>query len=96
LTHEVSYGSLPHERRRVLHARIFETLEQLTAERLAEQIERLALHALRGEVWDKAVTYSRQAGARAFDRAAFRAAATCYEQALDALRHLPETLDTGG
>ena len=95
LTHEVAYGSLPHERRRVLHARILEALEQLAAERLAEQVERLALHALRGEVWDKAVTYGQQAGARARDRAAFRAAATCYEQALEALGHLPETPDTG-
>jgi tetratricopeptide (TPR) repeat protein len=95
LTHEVGYGSLPHERRRVLHARILEALEQTTTERLAEQVERLALHALRGEVWDKAVTYGQQAGGRARDRAAFRAAATCYEQALEALGHLPETPDTG-
>jgi predicted ATPase/class 3 adenylate cyclase len=96
LTHEVVYGSLLHERRRVLHARILEALEQLPAERLAEQVEHLVLHAFRGEVWDKAVTYGQQAGARAASRAAFRAAATCYEQALAALGHLPETLDTGG
>jgi class 3 adenylate cyclase/tetratricopeptide (TPR) repeat protein len=95
LTHEVAYGSLPHERRRVLHARILEALEPLAAERLAEHVERLALHALRGEVWDKAVTYGQQAGGRAASRAAFRAAAMCYEQALDALGHLPETPDTG-
>jgi tetratricopeptide (TPR) repeat protein len=95
LTHEVAYGSLLQERRRILHARILEALEQLAAERLAEQAERLALHAVRGEVWDKAVTYGQQAGARAFDRAAFRAAAVCYEQALDALGRLPETSDTG-
>jgi class 3 adenylate cyclase/tetratricopeptide (TPR) repeat protein len=94
LTHEVAYGSLPHERRRVLHARILEIIEPLAAERLAEQVERLALHALRGEVWDKAVTYGQQAGARGSGRAAFRAAAMCYEQALDALGHLPETPDT--
>ena len=95
LTHEVAYGSLPHERRRVLHARILEALEQTTTERLAEQVERLALHALRGEVWDKAIAYGQQAGGRARDRAAFRAAATCYEQALEALGHLPEHSDTG-
>ena len=35
---------------------------------VAEQVERLAHHALRGEVWDKAVTYCRQAGAKAYDR----------------------------
>ena len=57
LTHEVAYGSLLQERRRVLHARIVEALEALAGDRVAEQVERLAHHALRGEVWDKALTY---------------------------------------
>ena len=48
LTHEVAYGSLLQERRRVLHARIVEALEALAGDRLAEQVERLAHHALRG------------------------------------------------
>ncbi|HSF31728.1 MAG TPA: adenylate/guanylate cyclase domain-containing protein [Candidatus Tectomicrobia bacterium] len=34
LTHEVAYGSLLHERRRALHARIVEALEALTGDRL--------------------------------------------------------------
>jgi predicted ATPase len=50
LTHEVAYGGLLQERRRVLHAGIVAALEALPAERLAEQVERLAHHALRGEV----------------------------------------------
>jgi predicted ATPase len=50
LTHEVAYGSLLQERRRVLHARIVEALERLYADRLSEQVERLAHHALRGEI----------------------------------------------
>ncbi|HEX2185736.1 MAG TPA: AAA family ATPase, partial [Chloroflexota bacterium] len=61
LTHEVAYGSLLQERRRALHARIVEALEVLAGERVAEQVERLAHHALRGEVWGKAVTFCRQA-----------------------------------
>ena len=65
-------------------------------DRLAEQVERLAHHALRGEVWDKALTYCQQAGARANDRAAFREAVTSFEQALQALAHLPEPGDTRG
>ena len=94
LTHEVAYGSLLLERRRGLHARIVEALEALAPDRVAEQVERLAHHALRGEVWDKAVTYCQQAGARAYDRAAFREAVASFEQALQALAHLPEHGDT--
>ena len=64
LTHEVAYSSLLLERRRGLHTRIVEALEALTGDRVAEQVERLAHHALRGEVWEKAVTYGWQAGIR--------------------------------
>jgi class 3 adenylate cyclase/tetratricopeptide (TPR) repeat protein len=94
LTHEVAYGSLLLERRRVLHVRIVEALEGVAPERATEQVERLAHHALRGEVWDKAVTYCQQAGARAYDRAVFREAMAAFEQALQALAHLPEDGDT--
>jgi len=94
LTHEVAYGSLLQERRRMLHARIVEALEALAGERVAEQVERLAHHALRGEVWDKAVTYGRQAGARATTRFAYPEAVACFEQALAALAQLPECRDT--
>jgi class 3 adenylate cyclase/tetratricopeptide (TPR) repeat protein len=95
LTHEVAYNSLLLERRRVLHARIVEALEVLAGDRAAEQVDRLAHHALRGEVWAKAVTYCQQAGARAFDRAAFGEAVGSFEQALQALSHLPKDGDTG-
>jgi class 3 adenylate cyclase/tetratricopeptide (TPR) repeat protein len=94
LTHEVAYGSLLQERRRVLHARIVEVLAALAGDRMAEQVERLAHHALRGEVWDKAQAYCRQAGEKALARSAYREAVGCFEQALGALRHLPEQCDT--
>jgi class 3 adenylate cyclase/tetratricopeptide (TPR) repeat protein len=94
LTHEVAYASLLQERRRVLHAHIVEALEELTEGQVGEQVERLAHHALRGEVWGKAVTYCQQAGARAHDRAAFHEAVASFEQALQALTHLPEHGDT--
>src|SRR6266545_8319546 len=90
LTHEVAYGSLLHERRRALHARIVEALERLAPDRLAEQVERLAHHAFRGEAWDKAVAYSRQSGTKAAVRAAYREAVVRFEQALEALPRLPE------
>ena len=94
LTHEVAYGSLLPERRRALHARIVEVVEALSPDRLAEQVERLAHHALRGEVWEKALAYCRQAGDKAMARSAFREAVACFEQALTALRHLPEQRHT--
>src|SRR5436309_8927289 len=72
LTHEVAYGSLLQDRRRALHAQIAETIEGLHHDRLAEQVDRLAHHALRGEVWDKAVTHLQAAGIRAIERAAYR------------------------
>jgi tetratricopeptide (TPR) repeat protein len=45
-------------------------------------------------VWDKAVTYCRQAGARAVERSALREAAAAFEQALVALQHLPDSRAT--
>ena len=78
----------------MLHARIVGALEALAPERVAGQVEHLAHHAVRGEVWDKAVPYCQQAGTRAYDRAAFREAVAAFEQALQALTHLPEDGDT--
>jgi tetratricopeptide (TPR) repeat protein len=90
LTHEVAYGSLLQERRRALHARIVEALEALAGDRVVEQVERLAHHALRGEVWDKALAYCRQAGEKTMARSAHREAVGYFEQVLSALTHLPE------
>ncbi|MFQ5896837.1 MAG: AAA family ATPase [Candidatus Methylomirabilia bacterium] len=94
LTHEVAYGSLLQEQRRTLHTRITEAIELLYPGRLVEQVDWLAHHALRGEVWDKAMSYLRQAGAKALARSANRESATCFEQALGVLKHLPEGRDT--
>jgi class 3 adenylate cyclase/tetratricopeptide (TPR) repeat protein len=90
LTHEVAYSGLLLERRRVLHAGIVEALEALAGDRVGEQVERLAHHALRGEVWDKGLAYSRQAGEKAMARSAYREAVGYFEQALSTLPHLPE------
>jgi class 3 adenylate cyclase/tetratricopeptide (TPR) repeat protein len=94
LTHEVAYGSLLQERRRALHAHIVKAMEELAGDRLTEQIERLAHHALRGEVWDKALAYCQQAGEKAMERSAHREAMGYFEQALSTLTHLPEQHDT--
>ena len=90
LTHEVAYGSLLKERRRALHARAVTAIESLYQERLAEHVERLAHHALRGETWERAATYLRQAGEKATEHSAYQQAALSFEQALAALGYIPE------
>jgi class 3 adenylate cyclase/tetratricopeptide (TPR) repeat protein len=63
LTHEVAYGSLLQERRRVLHAQVVDAIERLYPDRLAEHHDRLVHHAFRGEVWSKALAYLRDSSA---------------------------------
>jgi predicted ATPase/class 3 adenylate cyclase len=94
LTQEVAYATLLLERRRELHARIVQTIETLDADHLANEVDRLAHHAVRGAMWDKAVAYFRQAGTKAAMSSAYREAVTCYEQALLALGHLAESPQT--
>jgi len=94
LTHEAAYHGLLRDQQRTLHARIAEAIEQLSTERIAEQAERLAHHALHGELWEKAVVYLRQAGLRAIARGANREAVAQLEQALGALGRLPKSRET--
>ena len=62
LTHEVAYGSLVHDRRRALHAQIVGVIERVYADRVSEHADRLAHHAFRGEMWEKALHYLREMG----------------------------------
>jgi tetratricopeptide (TPR) repeat protein len=82
------------ERRRELHARIVDAIETLHRERLGEQIERLAHHAVRGDLRENAVHYLRQAGLKAVWRSALRDARSWLEQALGVLAVLPESPPT--
>lgn len=91
LTHEVAYGTLLQDRRKALHARIVGAIERTYPDRLIEHVERLASNALRGELWEKAVVYLRQAGAKAFARSANREAVAYFGQALEAVGNLPES-----
>ena len=88
LTHQVTYEGLLHDRRRALHARVATALKTLYQNSVTDHVEALAYHTLRGELWNDAVTFSRQAGVRAFSRAANREAAVFLRQALSALANL--------
>jgi class 3 adenylate cyclase/tetratricopeptide (TPR) repeat protein len=91
LTQEVAYGSLLADRRRTIHARIVGELERLPVDRRAAEVERLAHHALRAELWEQAASYGRQAGAKAQARWALRDAGIHLEHALAATTRLPES-----
>src|SRR5206468_2727513 len=91
LTHEVAYDGLLPARRSSLHASVAEAIQRVHGERLDEQVEKLAHHAVRGERWDEAVTWSRRAAARDASRSAYAQAAAHLEEALAALDRLPIT-----
>ncbi len=91
LIQETTYAGMLKSHRRTRHARLMEVLEGPLGDRLTNRIEALALHAARGETWDKAARYGRQAGAKAAARSANREAVQFIEQAMDALSRLPES-----
>jgi class 3 adenylate cyclase/tetratricopeptide (TPR) repeat protein len=90
LTHDVTYSGVLHERRRDIHARAVDAIELLYADRLGEQIERLAHHAVQSGMREKAVHYLRQAGGKAAARSALSDARTWFEQAMTVLEALPD------
>jgi class 3 adenylate cyclase/DNA-binding SARP family transcriptional activator len=94
LTHEIAYGSLLVEDRAERHRQIVEVIERLYPDRLAEQIEQLAHHAVHGGLWEKAADYARQAANKAVTHWALQDARTWFEQALVALKKLPENKST--
>ncbi|HMR31174.1 MAG TPA: AAA family ATPase [Geminicoccaceae bacterium] len=89
LTHEAAYASLLQQTRRELHARILAALEETAGARPGDQLDALAWHAVRGQVWDKAARYSAEAGTLAAARSANRAAVAHLEQAIQAIGRLP-------
>lgn len=94
LTHQVAYAGLLHDSRRQIHARILQCMEDFYSNRLTEHLDELAHHARQAELWDKALTYLRQAGARAVERPANREAVALFERALEVIKHLPDDRHT--
>jgi transcriptional regulator with AAA-type ATPase domain/tetratricopeptide (TPR) repeat protein len=89
LTQEATYATVSADRRRLVDARVVAAIERLHADRLEQHVDRLGLHAYRGELWERAVDYLQQAGRKAAGRSAHREAAGCFDRALLALDRLP-------
>ena len=92
LTHEVAYNSLLVQRRKELHGTIARAVEDLYAERLAEQYEMLAYHFGRADDTDKAFEYLIKAAQKAASAFANREAVALYDQALEAAGRLGDAI----
>jgi class 3 adenylate cyclase/tetratricopeptide (TPR) repeat protein len=85
LTQDVAYGSLLTRRRRELHRRIGEAIEELYADSLAEHYAVLAHHFACGEDWARAATYFEKAADQAAAAFAVHEALALCVQAIEAL-----------
>ena len=94
LVQDAAYATILISERRNLHARIVEALEAETGGNTTERIDSLAHHASQAEQWEKAFTYTHQAGVKAMDRAGLVEAAAQFENALKVADKLPESRET--
>jgi tetratricopeptide (TPR) repeat protein len=88
LFHDVAYTGLPYRSRRLLHERVGRALEQAAGDAADDAAERLSLHFLRAEVYDKAWHYSVVAGDGARAKFGNVDAIEFYRRALRAGDHL--------
>ncbi|MGE0822640.1 MAG: AAA family ATPase [Candidatus Binatia bacterium] len=91
LTQEVAYNSLLIERRKVLHERTAQAMEEVYKDQLEDHYGELAYHYGRSGNAGKAVEYLGLAGQQAVQRSANVEAITHLTSALELLKTLPET-----
>jgi tetratricopeptide (TPR) repeat protein len=87
----VTYNSLLSKRKKEVHEKVGHVIEEIYPERLDEFYEILADHFLRGEDWQRAFRYSREAGLKSLALSAYEEAQRYFEKALSALANLPAT-----
>ena len=91
LTQEVAYNSLLSKRRREIHEKIGQAIEQIYTERLEEYYELLAHHYVRSDNTVKAVEYLDLANQKAAKAHAMEDAKVYFNTAMELLDTLPET-----
>ena len=91
LVQDAAYGTLLREPRRVLHARIAETLERQFAEIAESQPELLARHCTEAGLIEKGASLWGKAGQRSLERSALVEAIEQFTRALDQIAALPAT-----
>ena len=93
ITQEVTYETLLKQKRKDLHRLVGQAIEELYRDRLEEFYETLAFHFWRGQDWQRAYQYNREAGLKAQSFSAYIEAQNFLEVALEALQKLPRTTD---
>ncbi|HND53922.1 MAG TPA: adenylate/guanylate cyclase, partial [Pirellulaceae bacterium] len=91
LIQDAAYGSLIKSKRRELHQRIAEVLENDFSDLARHQPELLALHFTEAGETDKAIDYWARAGARSLERRAHKEAIQHLRYAIELLSLQPET-----
>ena len=91
LTHDVAYNSLLTDRRKLLHERAAQAIEEVFAERLEDHLTELAHHFDRSGNASKAVEYLSLTGFRAAQQVAHSEAIDYFNKALELLPRLPES-----
>ncbi len=94
LTQEVAYNSLLLKRRKELHGRIGQAIEDLYADRLEDFYEMLAYHYSRSTDTEKALAYLKLSGAKAARNLSNWEAIRFYKEAIKLLDAQPETEET--
>ena len=94
LIQDAAYDSLLVRRRRELHQRVVTVMSRAGDQEKDAQIEALAYHARKGELWYKALDYYRRAGKRANERSAHHEALRFMEAGLAAAEHLQNNRET--
>jgi class 3 adenylate cyclase/tetratricopeptide (TPR) repeat protein len=93
ITQDVAYNSLLSAKRREIHKKIGDAIEQIYAKNLEEFYEMLAYHYTRGDQLIKACEYLKLAGQKALGNNALWEAYAFYRDVLELLGKLPESPD---
>jgi len=89
LSQEVVYDSLLVKRRKVLHGLVGNAIEELSKDRIEEQVNVLSYHFSQAENWPKAVLYGRKAAERANRFSQFNETVKILEEIRGWLMRLP-------
>jgi class 3 adenylate cyclase/tetratricopeptide (TPR) repeat protein len=91
LTRDVVYESILAKKKRNLHLKIGDVVEELYADRIEEKYELLAHHYALSEHWKKAVRFGRLAAEKAYRYSQFQEAVTLFEMVTEWFSKLPDS-----